>query len=857
MANQLSSGAVEAQRLAGIVREDLSPEVRRATAALWANYETLDLEIITSFRDLEKDFITTLPAINDYENDLHRLVVELAGDLRTSFYQSLDKPLRLRFAIQNAHDSIRQFLSVPAARLIVMPVEEEASFHVTISPETKDIQHEYSSLLCGEALVLSAESLTEADVESLTDCQERHDHFSSSQAEAYREVLLRSVIALNQAAADAFMSAEAGFVIRSLLGGMQGVIKNISQYKAQKDEQKTRAYASKKVIPLATKDGVRLVRQAANLEKTILAQLSNTALSEVARATLQKTLRELHKTKLSEAAQAKPRATIHEMMPRKKDGNLALRAASKLRTPPASIGKKVASKAITAAKLGQSKAAALGKTLTRQQNGITAFRAAFKKLAMRAPIKTRIIATSPFSKTGQNRKEPPVGNPIGDKRMVPENTSKITLAVKGSRTSVSTRDNIFTLAKAAAGQIANLKTFRPSGTRTTILTLNARERSTSVADAPMSAKTRATIPLATTTNRGTASAHALAQGMRQKTQISESIQSPRLSTAQTPLDGRARVATVNPQTIPATMMPLQTAPLAKAQSGESLARQVGFTASGDKSHVPVPGGVAAIYEKQPDALVAKNSVQKNAASSTPIVAQNLDRSVGPTGALDDTKLKTAEPIKSKSNAPAAPQVKVEQRQEAEFKSDNVASRGDIKTATAEHPADSTPAQPAGTIHGQTEQQQTEAVNTRVEERISDPKSAELVEKSAPVVAEQAPTEKFEEIGGKQEVQEDFKKVEIEIGPTERDATLFVEPITVENAQNIIENRKEFVEAYERITREMDKDGWHSHGGIVHRHGDGAKESSEGRKKSPENGKTPQTTKFSRAGRRSFPQGLTR
>ncbi len=125
------------ERFAGIVRKDLAPEVQRAAAALWAAYESLDLEVITTLRDAEQDLLAAMPDLNGYENEIRQLVAELTIDLRTNFYQLDDQPVRLRFAYQGEKDLIGQLLSASAARLVVMPVENDISLHTNIHGEDK------------------------------------------------------------------------------------------------------------------------------------------------------------------------------------------------------------------------------------------------------------------------------------------------------------------------------------------------------------------------------------------------------------------------------------------------------------------------------------------------------------------------------------------------------------------------------------------------------------------------------------------------------------------------------------------------------------------------------------------------
>ncbi len=288
----------------------LTPEMRRGAAALWKNYDALDLEIITSFRGLATDFLTTLPSIEGYENDLYQLAMALTNDLRGIFCQSLDKPLRLRFSIQNAADSFDDLLLAPTAHLIVMPAEEDVRFHLTICSETKNAPHDYASFLKGEALVLSAEALTQTEVESLTDSQERQGRFTYSQAETYRAILLRSVAALNQASADAFLNPETGFALRSLIQGMRSLIGGFALYQAQKTGQKAQTHPNEKIVSLLPKSGVKLANRAAALEKTLLSQIVRPSLSTATRAVLQKTFRALHKTGLSTSAQTKWRGVV-------------------------------------------------------------------------------------------------------------------------------------------------------------------------------------------------------------------------------------------------------------------------------------------------------------------------------------------------------------------------------------------------------------------------------------------------------------------------------------------------------------------------------------------------------------------
>jgi hypothetical protein len=124
-----------ANRFSGIVKKELSPAVRRAAAALWDAYEALDIELITNLRDAHHDLHTALPLIEHHEDEILELVSELAADLRRHFAIAADHPVRLRFAYRSEDDLIEQLLSSSAARVVVVPMEQDASLHTNVHAE--------------------------------------------------------------------------------------------------------------------------------------------------------------------------------------------------------------------------------------------------------------------------------------------------------------------------------------------------------------------------------------------------------------------------------------------------------------------------------------------------------------------------------------------------------------------------------------------------------------------------------------------------------------------------------------------------------------------------------------------------
>lgn len=119
-------------RLNNAVLKNLSPHLQRAVEALWANFEALDLELITTPADAEEDFLAAIPAIDGVEDDIRQLVRELVEDIRMNFNTASDAPMRLRFAYQNKDELIEQILPRSRARLVVMPLDKNISLHANV-----------------------------------------------------------------------------------------------------------------------------------------------------------------------------------------------------------------------------------------------------------------------------------------------------------------------------------------------------------------------------------------------------------------------------------------------------------------------------------------------------------------------------------------------------------------------------------------------------------------------------------------------------------------------------------------------------------------------------------------------------
>lgn len=127
-----NTGLASNARFTQPVLKNLSPEICRAAEALWANYEALDLEVITTLEDAEPDFLAAMPVIDGFEDEINQLVKELIEDVRMNFKGAAEAPLRLRFAYQNEDELISNLLPHSAARLVVMPVDKDISLHANV-----------------------------------------------------------------------------------------------------------------------------------------------------------------------------------------------------------------------------------------------------------------------------------------------------------------------------------------------------------------------------------------------------------------------------------------------------------------------------------------------------------------------------------------------------------------------------------------------------------------------------------------------------------------------------------------------------------------------------------------------------
>ncbi len=123
------------KRFARLMLKNISPEVRRAVEALWENYEALDLIVITTSEAAADDLLAAMPVIEGVEDEIRQMVTELVDDLRTNFKDAADMPLRLRFAYQNEDELIDQVLPRSAARLVVMPIDQDISLHTNIKED--------------------------------------------------------------------------------------------------------------------------------------------------------------------------------------------------------------------------------------------------------------------------------------------------------------------------------------------------------------------------------------------------------------------------------------------------------------------------------------------------------------------------------------------------------------------------------------------------------------------------------------------------------------------------------------------------------------------------------------------------
>lgn len=119
-------------RFANLVLKNLKPEVRRAAEALWAAYEKLDIEIVTTLADAEGDVMAVMPVMDGYENEIGELVKELVSDLRANFKGDSEMPLQVRFAHKSQEQSIEPMLPRATGRLVVVPIAQDISLHTTI-----------------------------------------------------------------------------------------------------------------------------------------------------------------------------------------------------------------------------------------------------------------------------------------------------------------------------------------------------------------------------------------------------------------------------------------------------------------------------------------------------------------------------------------------------------------------------------------------------------------------------------------------------------------------------------------------------------------------------------------------------
>lgn len=130
--SERSVALAAANRGATITIQSLPPALQSAVHALCEAYEILDLRIETTFAAAERDFLAAVPEVKKHETEIRQLVAVLIADLRQAVPAVPDQPVLLRFAYQDKEDLVEQLLPEGKARLVVMPVANDESVHLSI-----------------------------------------------------------------------------------------------------------------------------------------------------------------------------------------------------------------------------------------------------------------------------------------------------------------------------------------------------------------------------------------------------------------------------------------------------------------------------------------------------------------------------------------------------------------------------------------------------------------------------------------------------------------------------------------------------------------------------------------------------